>query len=136
MRLQIDRIWLRGALLLGGAGFILSWVLIYTSASYGHAREFLESDQKIRDEFGNVKFDVLYLANEQNHQSNGRSSGTARFSFYVFAEKKNGTISIEADEDSGVWRVYSIRPVANVQGFTTGNKTGSSGDAIPKSEKP
>ena len=128
MRLQIDSKRLR--LLLGGVGVIwgICWGLIYTSASYRHAREFLESDQNIRDEFGNLKFDVLSVAHEENVHAN--------FSFYVFADKKNGTISIEADEDSGVWRVYRIRPIANVQGLTAGNKTGSSGDTIPRSEKP
>lgn len=95
-------------LLLGGVGFILSCGLIYTSSSLRHARAFLQSDQQIRDTFGNIKFDVLYSATITNDHSD--------FSFYVFGKKKNGTIRIEADEDSGVWTVYSITPVAKVRG--------------------
>jgi hypothetical protein len=101
MRLQINKLYLRRIFLLGGIGFILCWAIIYTSADFEHARAFLQSDHKIKDEFGEVKFDVLYSARLKNSQSN--------FSFYLFAEKKNGVVRVEVDKSSGVWSVHGVR---------------------------
>ncbi len=98
--MQINKTWLRRAALIGVVGGILVMICIHNSLSLEHARAFLQTDQQIKNEFGEIKFDINYSARIKNDRSN--------FAFYVFAEKKNGTVLIEADEKSGVWSVYRV----------------------------
>jgi hypothetical protein len=95
MRVPMSKSHFQWAVILGFAGFILAWGLIFSSESYTQAKVFLNTSPEVHAEFGDIKHSFLYVAGIKNSHAN--------FRFYVFGEKKNASIAIRADEDGEHW---------------------------------
>ena len=85
--------------------------MLKTSDAYIAATEYLKSDPKIKDEFGDVNgFGLIPTGSVQTTTINGAESGSATFELIVKGDKKykDVTINLKKNPDT-FWTVTDIR---------------------------
>lgn len=92
--------------LIAFAAVVAVLMINFGSARYQVARDYLLNSEDVREQYGQIRWYVVYAARSATSVSDGNYMSRGNFRFYVFGSADSGSVHVRVEDRDGKQTIF------------------------------